>query len=166
MNVAVTHPHADRLDLAFLLQGNLGQIRIPPPTVGTRGERLWQHTCCEVFLAADTAGAYHEVNLAPSGAWAEYAFTAYRQRTDAGATVLVPPVSVRRGRDQLELRAQLSLAHVAGKNRAGVLRLALSAVVEHGDGSLAYWALWHPAGPPDFHHPDAFTLRVEAPARR
>jgi hypothetical protein len=36
-------------------------------------------------------------------------------------------------------------------------------VIEEKSGLLSYWALKHPPGKPDFHHPDAFALEVEAP---
>ncbi|MDR3352155.1 MAG: hypothetical protein LBO00_03925 [Zoogloeaceae bacterium] len=39
------------------------------------------------------------------------------------------------------------------------LRLALSAVLEFSDGTIAYHALCHPAGKPDFHHATGFCLR-------
>ena len=39
-------------------------------------------------------------------------------------------------------------------------RIALSAVIEEGNGALSYWALRHPAGKPDFHHPDAFAMEL------
>jgi len=37
-------------------------------------------------------------------------------------------------------------------------RVALASVIEAGDGTLSYWALRHPPGKPDFHHPDGFVL--------
>jgi hypothetical protein len=40
------------------------------------------------------------------------------------------------------------------------LALALSAVVEDEHGGLSYWALKHPPGKPDFHHPDLFVLHL------
>jgi len=40
------------------------------------------------------------------------------------------------------------------------LSLALSAIVEDDSGKLSYWALRHPPGEPDFHHPDAFALEI------
>jgi hypothetical protein len=43
------------------------------------------------------------------------------------------------------------------------LRLGLSAVIEDIDGRLSYWALKHPPGKPDFHHPDSFALDVTLP---
>ena len=42
----------------------------------------------------------------------------------------------------------------------GVFRLA---VIEAVDGSVSYWALAHPAGKPDFHHPDGFALQLPPP---
>jgi hypothetical protein len=39
--------------------------------------------------------------------------------------------------------------------------LGLSAVIEDLDGVLSYWALRHPPGKPDFHHPDTFALEID-----
>ena len=41
--------------------------------------------------------------------------------------------------------------------------LAVSAVIEETDGTKSFWALRHPPGPPDFHHPDCFALTLPAP---
>jgi hypothetical protein len=40
------------------------------------------------------------------------------------------------------------------------LFLGLSTVIEDDTGTLSYWALKHPSGKPDFHHPDAFALEI------
>lgn len=45
----------------------------------------------------------------------------------------------------------------------GDLRVGLSAVIEETDGTKSYWALRHPPGPPDFHHPDCFAVELAAP---
>jgi hypothetical protein len=34
-------------------------------------------------------------------------------------------------------------------------------VVEDQSGKLSYWAVRHPPGKPDFHHPDCFALDLE-----
>ena len=44
---------------------------------------------------------------------------------------------------------------------SGKLKLGLSAVIEGADGGLSYWALRHPPGKPDFHHPEAFVLELD-----
>lgn len=42
----------------------------------------------------------------------------------------------------------------------GDTRAAITAVIEEADGTKSYWALAHPAGKPDFHHPDGFVLEL------
>jgi hypothetical protein len=37
-------------------------------------------------------------------------------------------------------------------------------VIEESDGTKSYWALAHPAGPPDFHDPTCFALDLAAPS--
>ena len=46
---------------------------------------------------------------------------------------------------------------------AGNTQIGLSAVLEEKDGTKSYWALRHPPGKPDFHHPDCFALELPAP---
>jgi hypothetical protein len=40
--------------------------------------------------------------------------------------------------------------------------MGLSAIIEESDGTKSFWALAHPPGKPDFHHPDCFTLELPA----
>jgi hypothetical protein len=61
---------------------------------------------------------------------------------------------VSRGADRLELTA------LVPTHQEGTLQIGLAAVVEAQDGTLSYWALKHPGGKPDFHHPDAFALKL------
>lgn len=140
-----------RLEIHYRIEGDLEQVRIPPPRAACPGERLWQHTCCELFVAGHREDAYHEFNFSPSGQWAAYAFLAYRK----GVPLQVddPQISVRRSPGALELRATV---HEVGK-----LRLGLSVVIEDDSGGLSFWALRHPSGKPDFHHPEAFAVEIE-----
>ena len=46
---------------------------------------------------------------------------------------------------------------------AADLNLAFSAVIEETGGTKSYWALTHPPGKPDFHHPTCFTATLPAP---
>jgi hypothetical protein len=128
------------------------------------GARLWEHTCFELFIAREGRPAYHELNVAPSREWALYAFRAYRERAAAsrpqGAT---PDVAVHRGDTHVEIEARLSLPDVSSAYEDACLRIGLSAVVETTEGGLSYWALHHPRDKPDFHHPDAFALRLGPP---
>jgi hypothetical protein len=135
----------NELRLAYILQGEIDRLRLP--TAGAAGA-LWRHTCCEVFVAR-ALPAYREYNFSPSGEWAAYAFTGYRQGGPLQAAD--PRISVKRGKERLELTASIPAD-------AGALRLGLAVVVE--EETMSYWALRHAPGKPDFHHPDAFALEL------
>lgn len=156
-------PDAD-LRLRYVIRGALDAIRVPTPDRLRRGDRLWEHTCAEAFVAAEGTTAYVELNFSPSRAWAAYAFMAYREGAPLAATRLEPRIVVRRDRDALALDVLVALADLSSSFPDAVLRVGLSVVVEATDGRLSYWALHHPSAQPDFHHPDAFTLRL-APSR-
>jgi hypothetical protein len=138
------------LEVGFTLEGDLSQLSIPEEGPVRRGDKLWQHTCFELFVSPGMP-AYREFNFSPSGEWAAYAFRRYREAEQGGQEV--QSIAVRRGADKLELDASI-LAPEGG------LTVAISAVVESKSGALSYWALKHPPGKPDFHHPDAFALEL------
>ena len=148
---------ADRtLRLDYVLETDLQHVRIPPAVRGGgRAERLWMHTCFEAFVAGDDSPGYLELNFSPSGQWAAYCFESYRQGMAAAELAADPHLQVRQSARELELQATV---RVASRER---IRLGLSAVVEDDEGGLSYWALRHPPGRPDFHHPDSFSLALE-----
>jgi hypothetical protein len=130
-----------------------------------RGQRLWEHTCFEAFVSVKGSSAYYEFNFSPSGEWAAYAFRGYRRAAALGDEKLSPGITVSVAEDGLELDAVIHLDRLSGIEPREVLRLGLCAVIEENNGSLSYWALKHPPGKPDFHHPDAFALEIPPPAK-
>ncbi|MDP2875409.1 MAG: DOMON-like domain-containing protein [Holophaga sp.] len=146
----------------FTLVGDLDQLVIPTQGTPVFTDGLWKHSCFEAFLAWEGTQAYRELNFSPSTAWAAYAFERYRE---GGSSDLCrdPHIVVDVQRGRLELHA---ITQLDGTEPVGPLCLGLSAVLEHKDGGFSYWALQHPPGCPDFHHPFAFTLRVDAPRFR
>jgi hypothetical protein len=144
---------AGALAVRFVLAGDLEGLRIPAPRPPRIVHGLWEHTCCEIFVARADAPAYHEFNLSPSGEWAAHAFEGYRRGRTLADAALDPRITVRRDPGRLELEA---LIRVEGRK----LLVGLAAVIEAADGSLSYWALAHPPGKPDFHHRDAFALEL------
>jgi len=130
-------------------------LRIPPPRPPRIAERLWQHTCCEIFIARSDLRSYHEFNLSPSGEWAAHAFARYRKGALLADPALDPHIVVNRSAERLELAALIPL------RQEGKLQIGLAAVVEGEDGTLSYWALKHASGKPDFHHPEAFALELD-----
>jgi hypothetical protein len=65
--------------------------------------------------------------------------------------------------DILELNAVVGRDCLPAIEPGVRLKLALCAVIEEESGMLSYWALNHPPGKPDFHHPDSFALEIGPP---
>jgi hypothetical protein len=149
------------LALEYALSGSLDGLHIP--TVGPvgPGERLWEHTCFEVFIRADGAPGYVEFNFAPSRQWAALGFAGYR-KPGASRHRPAPAVEVLRQGGLLSLSVRVPAAALPELRGARRVRFAVSAVIESRAGELAYWALWHPAGRPDFHHAEAFAIAIDA----
>lgn len=159
IQVAVAFTPDGALALSYTLAGELSRIRIPEPGPGERGDGLWRHTCCEVFIAGDDGPAYREFNFSPSGAWQAYGFRGYR---DGGLLEPATAPALNRRGEQGRLVLDCLLPGAA-LPPGRVLRLGLCAVVEDTDGALSYWALRHAPGRPDFHHTDAFVLELRRP---
>jgi hypothetical protein len=148
------------LAVAYAIEGELARLRISSGSEPGPGERLWEHTCCEIFIAREALAGYHEFNLAPSGEWAAHAFQRYREGTQLTDGMLDPQIRVRTAADRFGLDAMIPLHRLFPRPQAKLL-LALSVVVEDDRGALSYWALRHPPGKPDFHHPEAFALTLD-----
>ncbi|HEX8643644.1 MAG TPA: DOMON-like domain-containing protein [Allosphingosinicella sp.] len=153
IEVDVARTDAGILGLRYVVSGRIGALALAEPAASVRADRLWEHTCFEAFLADEAGGGYAELNVAPSTEWAGYRFVSYR-RAMKQATFPPPRVEADVGAERLEMRVALQL------NSLGRRRLGLSAVIEELSGSKSYWALAHPPGPPDFHHPDCFALEL------
>ena len=156
--------NAAGLRLRYRAAGDIGALAIPQPAHAARVDELWKRTCFEVFLRLGDGDGYCEVNLAPSSQWAAYAFRAYRERAE---DPVLPAPDIRANADgaAFTLDADLDLSAVAGLDSAAPWRIGLSAVIEDKAGERSYWALAHPPGKPDFHHPSAFVLHLPPPDR-
>ena len=127
---------------------------IPAPAEPERTDGLWKTTCFEAFLRPLGERSYREWNFAPSGQWASYQFSDYREDM-AEAEVSQPPyIRIEDNFTWWALGA--SIAVPADSN----WELGLSAVLEEKDGTKSYWALAHPAEKPDFHAPDCFAAKL------
>ena len=159
MSARVRRESAGGLAVSYVFEGDIDRLQVPAPRPPRAADRLWQRTCCELFVTRKGEPAYHEYNFSPSGEWAAYSFERYRERRAGGPAPLPPPrISLRARRGALELDASIDVDVSCGVT----LALALAAVIEDEEGKLSYWALRHPPGKPDFHHPDAFALELAA----
>ncbi len=149
----------DAVVLTFQLRGDLERLRIPGLGPIRRAERLWEGTCFEAFLRPAGGEAYVELNLAPSAAWAAYAFDAYRR--GMRDLDLAPDLRLKRGKDLVALRVRVPLADLPGCAEASGLEVNLAAVVQEAGGGLSHWCLQPCGERPDFHAPEGFVLRLE-----
>lgn len=159
----------NQLAITYRLRGPLASVVLPAPRTASTPKRLdglWKHTCFELFLAAEGMEPYWEVNLAPNGDWNLYRLESYRQGLTPVSDRNALPFTVRAsGQDQeqgsLEVALTLELPQeLVEECRHRHLRLGITAVIEHGEGSLTYWALAHGGEEADFHRRGDFVLRL------
>jgi hypothetical protein len=162
VEVRIRRSASAELQMTFRIDGDIRRIRVPPPAVPRIATQLWRHTCFEAFIAVEGQPAYHEFNFAPSGGWAVYAFSDYRNGGPLANEMMHPHIAVRTTDSRLELDAPVRLDGLSANHPRASLRIGLSAVIEASDG-LSYWALRHPADKPDFHDAAGFSLLLEPP---
>jgi hypothetical protein len=154
--IARTGPRA--LQVQFQISGAMRQIEYPTRARHERADELWRHTCFELFLKVPDSG-YREFNFSPSMQWAAYAFSDYRSGM-VPLHVEAPRMELNRDLRPDRLSVWVTLDPAVPTDLAW--RVGLSAVIEDRRGRRSYWALAHPPGKPDFHHPDCFTLELPA----
>jgi hypothetical protein len=144
--------------LLYRATGDIRRLVLPTAAASARADELWRTTCFEAFMRPGGGEGYLEFNFAPSGEWAAYRFAGYR----IGMTPLAiaPPRIALTATD-----AALELSVALDPPLAGPARLALSAVIEEAGGRRSYWALAHPPGKPDFHHPAGFVCEIAPESR-
>lgn len=150
---------AGKLMLRYRVDG-CGALVVPPFRGHGQADDLWKTTCFELFLY-DGDGRYRELNFSPSGQWALYAFSGYRNR--AGEAVL---------RDLPEIRHEqgdsvfVQTVFIDSTILLGAQRAALAVVLEEAGGRPSYWAMAHNGLKPDFHDPFGFRITLENGAPR
>jgi hypothetical protein len=148
---------------SYRLTGDLSRVEIPRGGPPRRGERLWEHTCFEAFVAPALGTRYFELNFSPSTQWAAYVFDDYRHGMRELAFVQAPSIAVTATADELSVTAAIELA--AFPAAPWPWRIGLTAVVEDRAGGRAYFALRHPREKPDFHDVAGFTAWLDGSAR-
>lgn len=144
------------LSFCFTLAGDIERAVLPDIGSADRTDGLWRHTCFEAFIS--DGDAYCEYNFSASMQWAAYQFTQYR--ADKAPVKMAPPrIERAAAAGAFHLYTELSLANIPLQG-ARPWRLGLSAVIEMRDSALAYWALRHDKGPPDFHRASCFNAQI------
>jgi hypothetical protein len=159
----IEYSSAGRLNLSFHVNCAVDAFVIPSlkstSQPGGRCDDLWQSTCFEAFLSVGDGTEYIEFNFAPSGQWAAYVFSNYREKRGDLALASRPEIAVDSGDGYFELQANVKLpANIAAK----ISSIGISMVAEESGDHISYWALAHPSAKPDFHHRDCFTYILSA----
>ena len=162
IEVHISRDGLNQLNLQYVVTGNIANIRLPAATAPSRGDRLWEQTCFEVFLRAPHQTSYYEFNFSPSTQWAAYAFLGYRLIESNVEDVKITKIDSSLRTQSYQLTALANLGASANLKSNTSWQLGLSAVIEETDGNKSYWALAHPPGKPDFHHSDCFALELGA----
>ncbi len=149
----------DDLRLVYSVGGG-EHLLLPARKAPACRDELWRTTCFELFLRAGEDDAYLEFNFSPSTEWAAYHFHGYREGMAGWPCAVAPVVKWENEPGGFAVQVDLNLGGMA----PAPLRVGLSAVIEERDGTRSYWALAHPPGKPDFHHPACFALELPAPS--
>lgn len=150
------------ISLIYSVNARMKDISLPAPAKPYRADGLWKATCFELFVAQEDGG-YIEFNFSPSSEWAAYRFEEYRgemlplEMEESPLLEKPPSFWTEYGEGVIGF-----LLGVGVGSAPADLAFGLSAVIEEVDGRKSYWALNHPPGPPDFHHPACFTGRLPA----
>ena len=148
------------LALHYEVLGDVNTLLIPAPLPPGAADGLWQHTCCEAFVAGEDGMEYREFNFSPSGQWAIYRFSDYRERDAGYQPSVAPTIGFQRQPDGFRLDALLARELLPAARQ---FHIGLTAVIEGADGGKSYWALAHAAAQPDFHLHQSFTLTLIRP---
>jgi len=142
----------------FVIFGDASLV-VPKRRKPKRTYGLWEHSCLELFLKPAGGERYFEFNFAPSRLWAAYEFDRYREGMRPLHMGAPHMLASRLGAHDFLLRAQFDW-----RGRAAVKswQVGLCAVIETASGARSHWALAHPRGAADFHHPDCFALELPA----
>ena len=163
MDASIAYSASTHIAFHYRVFGEIERLQIPLPQAPAHTDGLWAHTCCEAFVGEPGKAAYREFNFSPSGQWAVYDFSGYRQRVTEDPVADPPSIVTRSGQGCFELTAFVPLSLLPA---AGPLEVGLSAVLEAAGeeaeaNRLSYWALHHPSSRPDFHHRGGFAFRLE-----
>ena len=150
---------SNTLAISYTLSGALTELNISSRAgAPVRRHGLWEETCFECFLAVKNSPRYWEVNLSPAGHWNVYRFADYRQGMQEETSFSQFPFTVESQADVLLLALEFELYRIISTGQT--LGVAMSAVINHKDGKLTYWALTHPGPQPDFHRRDSFIIEL------
>ena len=160
IEIEIERPSQSLVHVRYTIVGDISQIVVPPRAEPLRTDGLWESTCFELFLRPAGEEGYLELNFAPSGEWAAYAFRGYRDGMVQAAMPCSPDISTSVTTDRLEVKVALSAWLDEGR-----YGMNIAAILRDSAGGRSFWAAHHAGGEPDFHHPGCFREQLPAAPR-
>lgn len=147
----------NRLILKYDLIDNQSQVLIPAKMLPDRKHNLWETTCFEFFVGAQSDRAYWEFNLSPSGDWNVYHFEDYRtgMQEETAFSSLPFEVETRSHHTTLMIELDLTILQLTPP-----LEVSVTAVIEQLNHNTTYWAIEHRGTEADFHIRESFGLKL------
>ena len=149
------------LQINYQLQGDhMVEVNFPPLSqTSSRKDNLWEATCFELFVTSPESPRYWEYNLSPSGDWAVFRFTDYRENKANEPSISNIDIDTETDNSkQFILSSALPLPDML---TAPQLCIGISAVIKNHQGETYYYALEHHNHKPDFHDRKSFTIRIK-----
>lgn len=153
--VEITHPRADLIMLSYVVVGAISGILLTAVTPSFRNDGLWRHLFRGLYRDGGGPRLLRiQLHRRRSGL---YRFADYRQGMTVAEETGMPAITVQTNPHRYQLQGGVFTRPSVGTAARVQWRLSLSAVIAERNRRLSYWALAHPPGKPDFHHPDGFT---------
>jgi hypothetical protein len=156
ITVSANRKSISRLDLRYNVEGAITNLQLPRMGTCMRADKLWEHSCFEVFIRVPNQNWYYEFNFAPSRAWAAYRFISHRKGMLIASEIVPPCIETSTNPNHYAISVGLELDSFPELEREPIWEIGLSTVIEEINGRKSYWALAHPEGPADFHHTACF----------
>ena len=97
------------LALDYVVTGAMRDVQLPALLPNARSDRLWEHTCFEIFIRPAADIPYYEFNFSPSTEWAAYHFGRYRGSRRIVTEVDTIRIDVETSATRYVLRTELAL---------------------------------------------------------
>lgn len=162
-------PANNVLKVSYRLTGPVSEILWPkedaPGLELERDQKIWEHTCFELFLGTSLSPNYYEWNFSSTKKWGHFRFESYRKTE--GDTLFpggIQKIEFKREVNSANLIAEIDLSQLPAIAQAlqskTPLLVSATVILESKKGEKSHWAFSHQDSVPNFHQPSSFTAKI------
>jgi hypothetical protein len=141
-----------KIELNFLLKGELEHYLFPQPKEQKRLDELWKESCFELFLAGDDK-SYYELNFSPSFGWNFYLLNGYRGEPKELEVLNEPKMRYEKREDKFSIYFELESKNL---NFEKFTHCNLATILLTKEKKRTFWAIEHLKDRADFHDRESF----------